>query len=73
MIMFIFRTKKASNKSDLYWIIYRFSWLDKRIKKVTINAFSKKYNKYFQYPVIVALNHEGIKKTPQTITKMNHL
>ena len=31
-------------------------------KKATINPVNEKDNKYFQYPVTVALNHEEIKK-----------
>ena len=39
-------------------------------KKATKNLIDKKGNKYFQYVVAVALNHEEIKKDPQEITKM---
>ena len=39
-------------------------------KKATINPINKKDNKYFQYTVTVALNHEEIGKTPKKITKI---
>ena len=39
-------------------------------KKATINPINKKDNKYFQYTVTVALNHEEIGKTPEKITKI---
>ena len=39
------------------------------IKKRTINSINKKDNKYFQYAVVLAWNHEEIKKDPQRITK----
>ena len=39
-------------------------------KNATINPINKKDNKWFKYAVIVALNHEEIKKKhPQRITK----
>ena len=40
-------------------------------KRPTINPINKKDHKSFQYAVIVALNHEGIKKDPQRIQKLN--
>ena len=43
-------------------------WL--KNKKATIIPINKKDNKYFQYAVIVALNHEEIKKYPLRITKV---
>ena len=43
--------------------------MDKK-KKATINRINKKDNKCFQYAVTVTLNHEEIKKDPQTITKI---
>ena len=42
----------------IQWIIYKFSWWD---KKAIINPINKKDNKCFQYDVTVALNHEEIK------------
>ena len=39
-------------------------------KKATINLINKKDNKYFQYTVKVALNHEEIRKNPERITKI---
>ena len=39
-------------------------------QKTTINPINKKDNKYFQYPVTVALYHEEVKKDPQRITKV---
>ena len=51
----------------MWWIIYRFSILD---KKQTINPINKKDNKCFQYTVPVASNHEEIKKVSQRMTKM---
>ena len=39
-------------------------------KKATINPINKKYNKCFQYTVMVALNYEEIKKNLQKITKI---
>ena len=53
-------------KTKSWWIIHRFSdWI--KNKKAAINPINKKDNKCFQYAVIVALNHEEIKKDPQTI------
>ena len=48
--------------------MYIVCWLDKKIKKATINPITKKDNKCFQYAVTVAWNHEEIKKDPQRIT-----
>ena len=42
-------------------------------KKATINNINKKDNKYFQYAVTVALNHEKIKKDLQRLTKIEPL
>ena len=39
-------------------------------QKTAINPINKKYNKCFQYAETVALNHEKIKKDPQSITKI---
>ena len=39
-------------------------------KKATVNPINKKDNKYFQYAVTVALNHEEIKKDLQRIKKI---
>ena len=50
--------------------IYRFSWLDKKKQKATINPINEKYNKCFQYDVTVTLNYEEVKKDPQRITKI---
>ena len=43
-------------------------WVKK--KKATVNPINKKDNKYFQYAVVVALNHEEIKKDLQRIKKI---
>ena len=43
--------------------------MDKK-QKTTINSINNKDNKYFQYAVTVALNHEQIGKHPEKITKM---
>ena len=53
----------------MWWIIHRFSWLDK--KKATINFINEKDNKCFQYTVTVALNYEEIKNDSQRITIIN--
>ena len=42
-------------------------------KKAPINNINKKDNKYFQYAVTVALNHEKIKKDLQRLTKIEPL
>ena len=39
-------------------------------KKVTINSFSNKEFKSFQYAVTVALNYEGMRKHSETMTKI---
>ena len=39
-----------------------------RNKKATIKTINKIDNKCFQYAVTVSLNHEEIRKDPQTIT-----
>ena len=39
-------------------------------KKTAINHVHKNDNKYFQYAVTIALNHEEIKKNPQIILKI---
>ena len=58
------------NKSGWWWIIYRFSWMNKKQKKGTINSINKKDNKCFQYAVTVALNYEEIGKHPERITQI---
>ena len=60
------------NKSESWWIIYRFSWLDKKRKRNN-KSYQLKDNKCFQYAVTVVLNHEELKKDPQRITKINLL
>ena len=40
------------------------------MKQMKLNPINKKYNKCFQYVVIVALNHEEIVKNPQRKTKL---
>ena len=50
----------------MWWIVYRFSWLD---KKTTIHPINKTDNKCFQYTVTVVLNYEEIEKEQQRITK----
>ena len=42
----------------------------KKPKKTTINPINNEDNKYFQSTLIVALNHEEIKKDLQRITKI---
>ena len=44
-----------------------------KIKKAAINHIIKKHNKYFQYAVTVALNHEKIKTNPKRITKIKRV
>ena len=39
-------------------------------KKTTTNSISKIYNKYFQYAITVALDHEKIGVHPERITKI---
>ena len=39
-------------------------------KKATTNDINKKDNKYFQYALTVALNHEETGKSPQGIAKI---
>ena len=55
----------SQNKSNLWWNIYRFSWLDKKQK-----SNNNKDNKCLQYAVVAALNHGEMKKDPQIITKI---
>ena len=50
--------------------IYSPDWIKKKNKKTTINPINNEDNKYFQSTLIVALNHEKIKKEPQRITKI---
>ena len=58
----------SEDKFQSFWIIYRFSWLDKK-RIGTINLIIKKDNKCFQYAVTFAVNNEEIKKDAQGITK----
>ena len=57
------------NKSKLWWIVHRFSWLDRK-QKTTINSINKKGSKCFLYAVTVTLNHEETGKNPERITKI---
>ena len=41
-----------------------------KIKKAIINPINKKYEKYFQYAITVALNHEEIRGHPERTTKI---
>ena len=54
-----------SNRGESY--INSPDWIKNRI--ATINLINKEYNKWFQYVVTVALNHEQILKDLQIITK----
>ena len=58
------------NKSQLWWTISRFSWLDKKNKKQTINSIHKKYNKCVQYVEAAALSHEKKEKNHGRTTKI---
>ena len=50
----------SQNKSELQWIEYRFSWVNK--KKITsINPNNDDY-KCFHYTAIVALDYKKIEK-----------
>ena len=60
---------KCHKKSKSYWIIYRFSQLDKN-KKATINSINKKDNKCFQYTTTVELDHKETGKNSQRISKI---
>ena len=62
MIELIFDITNVKNKSKLWWTIYRFSWLDKKNKKVTINPINDDDDKFFQYTTTVALNHKLIRQ-----------
>ena len=53
-------------------MIYRFSWLDKKLKKATINPINLD-EKCFQYAAIVALNHEEIGKNRKEYQKLRLL
>ena len=44
------------------------NWI--KMKKVAINPINQKYNKCFQYIVVVVLNHEEIGKYNKRITKI---
>ena len=62
----------------LYYKCYKISFKPSRsykgspdwIKKTTKNPINKKDNKYFQYTLTGALNHEETKKDPQRVTKI---
>ena len=56
-------------KFDSWWIIYRFSWLDKN-KKATTNPINEQDSKCFQYAITVSLNNKEIGKYPERITKI---
>ena len=66
--MFIYHVINPINQAKSWWIIYRFSWLDK--KKATKNPINKKDNECFQYTVTALLNYKEIKKDPQRLTKL---
>ena len=63
---------KCHKKSELWRIIYRFSWLDKK-QKSNNNSINKRDNKCFPFAITVALNHDEIKKDLQLITKIKPL
>ena len=49
----------SQNKSELWWLIYRFFQLDKD-KKATINPIND--DNFFQYAATVELNYEKSRK-----------
>ena len=51
----------SKNKSESWWIIYRFCRLDKKLKKTTINPTNDN-EKCFKYAATVTLNLEEIEK-----------
>ena len=57
----------SRDKFELWSIISRFSWLN---KKKFLLITSKKYNRCFQYAVTVVLDYKEIKKNPQKTTKV---
>ena len=69
LFMSIYCIINVIKKSELWWIRYKFSLLDKSTK-ATINPTNNKDNKCFQYAATVALNLENSKEDPQKITKI---
>ena len=59
------------NKSEMWWIIYGFSWWDKN-QKATINL-TKHDDKYFQYAATVPLNYKEIVKIKINYQKLSLL
>ena len=52
----------SENKSEYWWITYRFSWFDKKKRKATRNHFNKNDNKYFQYAITLGVDHKKLGK-----------
>ena len=50
--------------------VYLYIIIKKKQKKNTRNPINKKYKKWFQYTVTVALNHEEIGKNPERIINL---
>ena len=50
--------------------MHRFSQLNKKQKKTTVNPINKHENKCFQYCTTVALNHREIKTKTERISKI---
>ena len=76
----------SKNKSEWWWIIYRFSWFNnnkatvkqqesnniKKPQKTTINPIHDN-DKYFEYVATGALNHEEIVKSSKEYQKLRLL
>ena len=58
----------SENKCKSWWIIYRFSRLDKN-KKTVINQINKNNNKSFQNDTTLALNPKVVGENSERIKK----
>ena len=65
------KDRKQNNLESMKVSQFVFGYVHNN-KNTIINPINKKVNKWFQYAVTVALNHEEIKKALQKITKIKH-
>ena len=63
--LLLYRCHKINLGPEMWWIIYKFSWLDKK-QEISINPINDG-DTCSQYAATVALNHEKMVKNLQRI------
>ena len=60
---------KCHKKYESWGIVHRFSPLDKKLKRATINTVNIHDNNCFQYATRLAINHKEIRKNSERTSR----